>query len=101
MSNEASKNNKASLCIKIRNGNVMSGLSALNAVSLTTNYGVLNIPIKDLVLLEFGIIASDKTKQKVAAYVDLLQSGNEADCQQTYKSLCNIEMSGLLYRCGI
>jgi hypothetical protein len=95
MSNEASKNNKASLCIKLRNGNVMSGLSALNTVSLTTHYGLLNIPIKDLVLLEFGIIASDKTKQKVAAYVDLLQSGNEADCQQTYKSLCSVEMSGI------
>jgi hypothetical protein len=95
MSAKDNQKNKANLCIKLRNGNVMSGLSALNTVSLTTHYGLLNIPIKDLVLLEFGIIASDKIKQKVAAYVDLLQSGNEADCQQTYKSLCSVEMSGI------
>jgi hypothetical protein len=95
MSKEELKKSKANLCIKLRNGNVMSGLSALNAVSLTTNYGVLNIPVKDLSLIELGIIASEKTKQKIAAYVDLLQSGNEADCQQTFKSLCNVEMSAI------
>jgi hypothetical protein len=95
MSKVESKNNKANLCIKLRNGNVMSGLSALNAVSLSTKYGILNIQIKDLFLLEFGIIASDKIQQKVAAYVDLLQSGNELDCQQTFKSLCNVEMAGI------
>jgi hypothetical protein len=95
MSVKDNQKNKANLCIKLRNGNVMSGLSNLNAVVLTTHYGVLNIPIKDLVLLEIGIIASDKTKEKVAAYVDLLQSGNEADCQQTFKSLCNVEMNAI------
>lgn len=73
----------------------MSGLSALNTVSLSTNYGVLNIPVKDLNLIEFGIIASEKVKQKIAAYVDLLQSGNEADCQHTFKSLCNVEMNAI------
>lgn len=95
MSKEVSKNNPANLCVKLRNGNVMTGKSALGAVSLSTNYGVLNIPVKDLMLLEIGIIASDKTKQKIAAYVDLLQSGNEADCQQTFKSLCNVEMAAI------
>ena len=95
MSGAETKKNKANLCIKLRNGNVMSGLSSIVAVSLNTNYGSLKIPIKDLVLLEFGIIASDKTEQKIAAYVDLLQSGNEADCQQTFKSLCNVEMTAI------
>lgn len=89
------KTKKASLCIKLRNGNVMSGLSAIDTVSFATNYGVLTLPVKDLVLLEFGIIANEKTKQKIAAYVDLLQSGNEADCQQTFKSLCNVEMNAI------
>ena len=95
MSKAEQKTKKASLCIKLRNGNVMSGLSAIDTVSLTTKYGVLNLPVKDLVLLEFGIIATEKTKQKIAAYVDLLQSGNEADCQQTFKSLCNVEMNAI------
>lgn len=87
--------NKANLCIKLRNGNVMSGLSKIDNVDLNTKYGLLKVPVKDLVLLEFGIIATDKTKQKIAAYVDLLQSGNEADCQQTFKSLCNVEMNAI------
>lgn len=89
------KKNKANLCIKLRNGNVMSGLSKIENVVLNTNYGVLNIPVKDLNLIEFGIIASEKVKQKIAAYVDLLQSGNEADCQHTFKSLCNVEMNAI------
>lgn len=93
-SNEKIKN-KTNLCIKLRNGNVMSGVSALNIITMNSNYGDLKIPVKDLVLIEFGIIASEKTKQKIAAYVDLLQSGNEADCQQTYKSLCNVEMNAI------
>jgi hypothetical protein len=95
MTKTDSKNKKANLCVKLRNGNVMSGLSSLNLISMNTNYGTLQIPIKDLVLIEFGIIATDKTKQKIAAYVDLLQSGNEADCQQTFKSLCNVEMGAI------
>lgn len=95
MSNSGTKNKKTNLCIKLRNGNVMTGFSVLNNVSLNTNYGLLQIPVKDLVLIEFGIIANDKIKQKIAAYVDLLQSGNEADCQQTFKSLCNVEMSAI------
>ncbi|HRG58572.1 MAG TPA: hypothetical protein PK323_06400 [Bacteroidia bacterium] len=89
------KKNMANLCIKLRNGNVMSGLSKIENVVLNTNYGVLNIPVKDLNLIEFGIIASEKVKQKIAAYVDLLQSGNEADCQHTFKSLCNVEMNAI------
>jgi len=93
-SNEKNKN-KTNLCIKLRNGNVMSGVSALNIITMNSNYGDLKIPVKDLVLIEFGIIASEKTKQKIAAYVDLLQSGNEADCQQTFKSLCNVEMNAI------
>lgn len=95
MSKTDSKNNKANLCIKLRNGNVMSGLSSINNISLNTSYGLLQIPVKDLILIELGIIATDKTRQKIAAYVDLLQSGNEADCQQTFKSLCNVEMSAI------
>ncbi len=95
MSKVDAKKNQANLCIKLRNGNVMSGVSAINTVSLNTNYGPLQIPIKDLLLIELGIIATDKTKQKIEAYVDLLQSGNEADCQQTFKSLCNVEMNAI------
>jgi hypothetical protein len=87
--------NKVNLCIKLLNGNVMSGFSALNSIVFSTKYGELNVPIKDIALLEFGIIANEKTKQKIAAYVDLLQSGNETDCQQTYKSLCNVEINAI------
>jgi hypothetical protein len=95
MSTAVVKNNKTNLCIKLRNGNVMSGISPLNKISLNSKYGILQLPIIDLNLLEFGIIADDKTKQKIAAYVDLLQSGNENECQQTFKSLCNVEMNAI------
>ena len=88
-------NNKVELCIKLRNGNIVTGLSNILLIDFTTDYGVLNIPSKQISLIEFGLLASKETKQKVAAYVDLLQSGNEVECKQTFKSLTNIEVGAI------
>lgn len=87
--------NKVALCLKLRNGNIVTGKSLLTALKFTTKYGVLDVPIKDLSQIDFGIIASAKTKQKIDAFVDLLQTGNEAECKRTFKSLSDVEMGAI------
>lgn len=87
--------NKVALCLKLRNGNIVTGKSLLTALKFTTKYGVLDVPIKDLSQIDFGIIASAKTKQKIDAYVDLLQTSNEAECKRTFKSLSDVEVGAI------
>jgi hypothetical protein len=87
--------NKVSLCLKLRNGNIITGKSLLTAIKFTTKYGVLDIPIKDLSQIDFGIIASTKTKQKIDAFVDLLQTGNETECKRIFKSLSEVEVGAI------
>lgn len=87
--------NKVALCLKLRNGNIVTGKSLLTALKFTTKYGVLDVPIIDLSQIDFGIIPSAKTKQKIDAYVDLLQTSNEAECKRTFKSLSDVEVGAI------
>lgn len=84
-----------SFCAKLRNGNVVSGISNISEIKFTTQYGVLNIPIKDLSKIDFGIISNLKIKQKVDALVDLLKSGTEAEFKRTFKSLIETEVGAI------
>lgn len=86
---------KVELCLKLRNGNIVSGNSPLTNIKFATKYGVLEIPVKDISQIDFGIIASEKTKQKIDAFVDLLQTSNETDCKRTFKSLADVEIGAI------
>ncbi|MFN4233554.1 MAG: hypothetical protein ACK4IK_01980 [Bacteroidia bacterium] len=86
---------KISLCLKLRNGNIVTGKSFLTTLNFTTKYGVLNIPINDLIQIDFGIIASEKTKQKIDAFVDLLQTSNEKECKRIFNSLNDVEIGAI------
>lgn len=89
------KKQEVSFCLKLRNGNIVTGKSELKLVNFDTKYGKLILPLEDLSQINFGIIPNKKVQQKVDAFVDILQSGNEKTCKQTFQSLIEAEISAI------
>lgn len=92
---QTANTSRISFCAKLRNGNVVTGEGNIEVVKLKTQYGELAIPAKDLIQIDFGIIATEKTRQKVDALVDLLKSGTEAECKRTFKALAEAEVGAI------
>lgn len=89
------KKQEVSFCLKLRNVNIVTGKSELKSVNFDTKYGKLILPVEDLSQINFGIIPNKKVQQKVDAFVDILQSGNEKTCKQTFQSLIEAEISAI------
>lgn len=86
------KKQEVSFCLKLRNGDIVTGKSELKLINFDTKYGKLELPVEDLSKINFGIIPNKKVQQKVDAFVDILQSGNEKTCKQTFQSLIDAEI---------
>jgi len=91
----SAKKTKNSICLNLRNGNIVTGISNLDQVVFKTKYGELIIPIQDIQSIDFGLISSTQTKNKVEALVDLLQNSNELECEKTFKKLIEAEITAL------
>jgi hypothetical protein len=91
----SAKTTKNSICLNLRNGNIVTGISNLEKVVFKTNYGELIIPINDIQSIDFGLISSIQIKNKVEALLDLLQNSNEIESEKFFKKLIEVEITAL------
>ena len=68
--------NDVELKLTLRDGNLMSGTSKMSSVSLSTAYGKLEIPIKNVSSLDLGVTSDKATNDKVINLIK--QIGNSS-----------------------
>jgi hypothetical protein len=79
---------KVELKLTLRDGNVISGTSeSISTVTLNTAWGKLEIPIKDVSSLEFGITPDETNKTKIINLVKQMNDATEEKRQAAYDEL--------------
>lgn len=79
--------------ITMRDGSVMSGSTNMPSVSLVTDYGTLNVPIKNVSTIEFGITPDKSNKQKVNSLLLQLNTSDNSKNTNAYSELIKLPIS--------
>lgn len=86
---------KIEFTLTLRDGNVMTGTTAIPKVLIETDYGKLDLPIKVVNNIEFGIVP-DKTKtDKINTLLKQLYSTDENQRKSAYDELTKMEMNAI------
>ncbi|HEY0029968.1 MAG TPA: hypothetical protein VGC65_04365 [Bacteroidia bacterium] len=83
------------LKLTLRDGNVVSGTSKLSTVSLSTAYGKLDIPIKNVTSLDLGVSVDKATSEKVISLVKQLSNSNEQLRKNAYEELVKMDIKAV------
>jgi hypothetical protein len=83
------------LKLTLRDGNVVSGTSKMGTISLSTAYGTLTIPIKNVTALDFGIRVDKTTTDKVINLIKQLGNSNEQMRKTAYDELVKMEIKAI------
>ncbi len=87
--------NDVELKLTLRDGNVVSGTSKMTSVSLSTAYGKLEIPIKNVTALDLGVASDKSVNDKVANLVKQLANSNEQMRKNAYDELVKMDIKGI------
>lgn len=78
---------KVELQVSLRDGSTMKGTTKMNSVELKTDYGKLDIPIKNVSSIEFGIIENPALKDKIISLIKQLSDANEDTRKNAYNEI--------------
>lgn len=73
--------------LSMRDGNTISGVVKINSIDLTTKWGKLNFPIKNVSQIVFGVSPDLSQKDKIKSLVLDLNNMNESIREKAYQSL--------------
>jgi len=82
--------------LTLRDGNVVSGTSKISSVSLTTDYGKLEIPIKNVTSLDLGVKEDKAISDKVVLLVKQLSNSNEQMRKNAYDELVKMDIRAVV-----
>jgi len=83
------------LKLTLRDGNVMSGTSKIGNVTLVTDYGKLEIPIKNVTSLDIGISSDKATSDKAVNLVKQLSNSAEQMRKNAYDELVKMDIKAI------
>ncbi|MFA5781456.1 MAG: hypothetical protein WC868_04220 [Bacteroidales bacterium] len=91
-----SQKEKIELKLSLRDGNVISGTSSsITTVSLNTDYGKLEIPVKNVSSLEFGITPDNENKGKIINLIKQMNDPAEEKRQVAYAELIKMSIGSI------
>lgn len=79
------------LSIKLKNGDVLTGISALRTVSFTTDFGTLNFPIDQINSIQIGLTDSRFDKAKLLSLLDKVEYGNEIEKTNAFDQVVKMD----------
>lgn len=83
------------LKLTLRDGNVVSGTSKIASVSLSTAYGKLEVPIKNVTSLDLGITSNKAMNDKVMNLIKQLSNSSEAMRKTAYDELVKLDIKSI------
>lgn len=85
---------KIELKLTLRDGNVITGTSnSITSVTLNTAYGKLDIPIKNVSTIKFGITPEESNKTKVVNLIKQMGDATEEKRQAAYDELVKLSIN--------
>lgn len=87
--------NDVELKLTLRDGNVVSGTSKMASISLSTAYGKLEIPIKNVTALDLGITSDKTTNDKVINLIKQLSNSNEQMRKTAFDELIKMDIKAI------
>lgn len=87
--------NDVELKLTLRDGNVVSGTSKIASVSLVTDFGKLEVPIKNVTSLDLGISPDKSITEKVGNLIKQLANSNEQMRKTAYDELVKMEIKAI------
>jgi hypothetical protein len=91
----AAQSPEVELKLTLRDGNVVSGTSKISNVTLMTDYGKLEIPIKNVTSLDMGIVADKANGDKIINLVKQLSNSNEQLRKNAYDELLKMDIRAI------
>lgn len=83
------------LKVTLRDGNTMSGIAKVGTVTLITDYGKLEIPVKNISAIDIGIPADNTNKDKIIALVKQLAGTEEQMRKNAYEELMKMDVKAV------
>lgn len=84
--------NKTEVLLTLRNGNVISGTTKMDKLTFYTDYGKLDIPIKNISSIKIGIVEETSQKENVINLLKQLNNTSEAIRKNAYESLLKLNV---------
>lgn len=81
--------------ITLRDGNVMSGTAKIGNISLVTDYGKLEIPVKNVSSIDIGIPADNANKDKIIGLIKQLAGTEENMRKNAYEELMKLDIKAI------
>lgn len=88
-------NDKVELQVTLRDGSIMKGTTKMSSVELKTDYGKLDIGIKNVSAIEFGIIDVPAVKEKIVSLVKQLSDPTEETRRNAYQEIIKIGLQAI------
>lgn len=82
--------------LTLRDGNVVSGTSKITNISLVTDYGKLEIPVKNVSSLDLGIKEDKIISDKVISLAKQLSNSNEQMRKNAYDELVKMDIRAIV-----
>jgi len=91
-----SQKEKIEMKLTLRDGNIITGTSSsITTVSLNTDYGKLEIPIKNVSSLEFGIAPDNANKNKIVPLVKQMNDTSAEKRQTAFEELAKMGIGSI------
>ena len=86
---------KTEFTLTLKDGSIVTGTTKVSKVSLATEYGNLEIPIKNVSSIELGIVADNSLKNTITSLVSQLYDNNEATRSKAFSSLTALKIGAI------
>ncbi|MCW3072837.1 MAG: hypothetical protein JWO44_2727 [Bacteroidetes bacterium] len=90
------QSNDVELKLTLRDGNVVSGTSKINNIVLVTDYGKLEIPLKNVTSLDLGLSADKADAAKTGSLVKQLSNSDEKLRKSAYDELLKSDIRAVI-----
>jgi len=81
--------------LTLRDASVMTGTTNITSVSLQTLYGKLEVPIKNVTEIQFGIIPDEANRQKIYNLLKQLSNSAEDQRKAAYDELSKLDIKAI------
>lgn len=89
------QNERALLTLKMRNGDIITGITDISSISFKTSYGDLAFPIKDVSMITLGVNTYGVDRGLVHDLLDNIQNGSLNEASGAFDRIIKMEVGVL------
>jgi len=91
------QNERPVFTLKLRNGDVITGVVDISSITFKTSYGDLAFPIKEVANITLGVNTFGVDKSQVMEYLNTIQNGTLSDASIAFDKLIKMEIGTIPY----